>query len=63
MLRFVEGLRVQGGHAPAAFEPEGQVDGAGCVAAGLVALQGAQAHAQVAAMALRDSVWSQRQAL
>jgi hypothetical protein len=31
VLGFVEGLRVQGGHAPAAFEPEGQVDARGAL--------------------------------
>ena len=46
-LRLVEGLLVQRRHPPPTLEPKRQVHGSRCSAAGLVALQGTQADAQV----------------
>ncbi|WP_102906323.1 hypothetical protein [Variovorax sp. WDL1] len=58
VLDFVVSLRMQSGHASAAFELEGQVDGSGCVAGGLVALQVRRLTPRWRAMFLRDSIWS-----
>src|SRR5437660_32711 len=58
MLRLGVGLRVQGGHAPATFEPEGQVHRPGCVAAGLVRCRVRRLTPRWRAMFLRGSTWS-----